>query len=361
MNRSASTWTSRLGSLAVLVVFGSPALAADADQLILDRGEQIYVQSCQSCHGDQGRGVEDHYADPLVGDLTVGGLSELITETMPEEDPELCVGDDAEAVAQYIHHTFYSEAARVRNRPPRVSLARLTGEQLRQSLADLYGHFQGDSWVESRRGVEADYFDGSRWNKDKLRIERVDPVIDFDFGEESPGEGIEAEEFYINWSGSLKVDQSGRYEIILRSSLSCMLKFGAGDRELVNNHVQSEGKEEFRRTLNLTAGRTYPFSLEFIQRKRKTKQPPAKITLSWIPPGGVEEIIPNRFLIPAKLPSTFALQAKLPPDDRSYGYERGTAINQQWDQSTTDAAVEFAEFAASELVPTLSSPAPGRA
>lgn len=327
------------------------ARGTDSAEAMISRGEEIYRQSCLECHGENGEGVEEEYADPLIGDLTVGGLSELIAETMPEGDPEACVGEDAEAVAHYIHYSFYSDAAQVRNRPPRISLARLTGEQLRQSLADLYEHFESDVWIEEKRGVEANYFDGSRWSKEKLKIERIDPVIDFDFGKESPGEGIGAEAFYIQWSGSLKVDHSGRYEIVLRSTLSCMLKFGARDRELVNNHVQSEGKEEFRRSIYLTAGRLYPFTLEFIQRKRKTEQPPAKVSLSWIPPGGVEEIIPKRNLVPSGMPSTYSLQTKLPPDDRSYGYERGTSINRQWDTSTTEAAVEFAETAINELYP----------
>ena len=91
--------------------------AEDADESLLQRGEAIYRQACQHCHGETGQGVEDQYADPLAGDLAVGGLGELIAETMPEEDPQSCVGEDAEAVAFYIHETFYSEAARVRNRP----------------------------------------------------------------------------------------------------------------------------------------------------------------------------------------------------------------------------------------------------
>jgi hypothetical protein len=41
----------------------------------------------------------------------------------------------------------------------------------------------------------------------------------------------------------------------------------------------------------------------------------------------------------------------LPPDDRSYGYERGIAVSPEWDQSTTAAAVEFADVAFRELWP----------
>ncbi|MFK8114784.1 MAG: DUF1588 domain-containing protein [Rubripirellula sp.] len=347
---------------AVLAIGLGLGLAADArgeqaskDPLIA-KGQQIYRASCTRCHGEQGKGVEEFYADPLVGDLTIGELKQVIADTMPEEDPDTCVAEDAGAVAAYVHHAFYSEAAQVRNRPPRTTLSRLTGEQLRQSLADLYGRFEDDPWIQEKRGVKAVYFDGARWKKEKIRIERVDPIIDFDFGNEGPAPGekddkkkINPEDFYIQWSGSLKVERTGRYEIVLRSSCSCVMDFGANDRVLINNHVQSEGKDEFRRTLHLTAGRCYPFVIEFTQRKRKTEQPAAKVSLSWVPPGDSEEIIPPQNLIPDMMPPTFALQTKLPADDRSYGYERGTAINQSWDASTSAAAIEFGQFAANEL------------
>ncbi len=333
------------------IVLATTLVAAAAEDDILLRGEKIYRQACASCHGAQGEGVEGSYDDPLVGDATIGELTELITETMPEEDPDTCVGEDAASVAAYIHHAFYSEAARIRNRPPRVGLARLTGLQLRQSLADLYGHFDREPWSENRRGLEGTYFDGARWKKDKIRIERIDPVLEFDFGDDGPGEKINPQDFYIHWGGSLKVDHTGRYEIVLRSSCSTMFYFGNTRRVLVNNHVQSEGKTEFRRTLQLTAGRSYPIKIEFFQRKRKTEQPPAKVSLSWVPPGGVEEIIPSRNLIPTWMPPQFSVQAKLPPDDRSYGYQRGIAVNRQWDDSTTAAAIEFAQVAVDELWP----------
>ncbi|MEC8473322.1 MAG: DUF1588 domain-containing protein [Planctomycetota bacterium] len=321
-----------------------------AEETIIS-GQEIYSRQCASCHGEKGQGVNGKYESPLTGDLQIDELTDLITETMPEGNPAACQGEEAARVANYIRSSFYLESNNPTSNTVRRSLSRLTAEQLRQSIADLYGHFQGNSWTQDERGVAASYFAGSRWAKDKLQVERTDPVINFDFGRENPGSGVTKEEFLITWSGSLKVDQTGRYEIILRSSLSCTLKFGSNERVLVNNHVQSAGKEEFRRTLQLTGGRAYPFTLEFIQRKRKTEQPPAKVSLSWIPPLGVEEVIPQRHLIPNRLPATFSLQTKLPADDRSYGYERGTSINRQWDESTTRAALEFAEIAKTELYP----------
>ena len=317
----------------------------------LDLGARIYQKSCQSCHGETGQGSEDHYDRPLVGDLSVGNLTKLISQTMPENDADACVGEEAAAVAAYIHASFYGEAAQLRNRPPRVAMSRLTAEQLRQSIADLYGHFTKPPSTSDQRGVKAGYYNGTSRKSEARRIDRIDPVIDFDFGEKSPGGDIDPKNYLIEWEGSLKVDRSGRYEIVLRSSCSCIMKFGSDKRELVNNHVQSEGRDEFRRSMHLTAGRAYPFEIRFLQRKRKTKQPPARISLSWIPPGSVEEVIPTQNLIPEKLSDTFPLQAKLPPDDRSYGYDRGTSVNRQWDDSTTATAIEFAEVAIAELYP----------
>ncbi|MBU6174117.1 MAG: DUF1592 domain-containing protein, partial [Planctomycetes bacterium] len=58
-----------------------------------------------------------------------------------------------------------------------------------------------------------------------------------------------------------------------------------------------------------------------------------------------------RNLVPSSGPGVFALQSALPPDDRSYGFDRGIAVSRQWDDSTTSAAIEFAAIAAKELYP----------
>lgn len=317
----------------------------------LDRGRTIYAKQCLSCHGEGGRGETEGYSDPLVGDAAVGDLASLIADTMPEEDPDQCVGDDAQAVARFIHETFYSEAAQLRNRPAQQDLSRLTGTQVQQSLADLYQHFFGPSYRVKERGLSASYFDAGRWDKEKLKVERVDSVLDFDFGRGAPVEGVTPDEFYIHWSGSLRVEHTGRYEIVVESTCSMKLRFGHHDYVLIDNHVQSEGKTEFRRTLNLIGGRQYAIQIDFTQRKRKTEMPPAKFSLRWVPPGGTEMVIPPEYLIPSTQPSAFALQAKLPPDDRSYGYERGTRVDRQWEDAVTAAALEFGAVAGTELWP----------
>jgi cytochrome c553 len=346
----------RLLTLKVLCILTIPCIAQDPNSApsiatLLERGQKIYANQCASCHGERGEGVSGSYPDPLIGDSTISELTKTIDETMPEGEASECVADDARAVALYIHGAFYSEEAQRRLSPPKSSFSRLTAEQLRQSLADLYAKFDWRAGPSTERGVKGLYFAGDRWNKDHLKIERRDDTIQFDFGRESPGEGIEADSFYIYWEGALKVDRSGVYEIVMRSTCSFKMDFGKIGRLFIDNHVQSGDKTEFRERIYLVAGRSYPFKIDFIQRKRKTELPPAVVSLSWVPPGGVEEIIPKQNLLPSAGPGTFSLQAQLPPDDRTYGYERGISVNREWDQAVTSAAVEFADIVAKEIYP----------
>ncbi|MEM1225753.1 MAG: DUF1588 domain-containing protein [Planctomycetota bacterium] len=323
---------------------------------MLEAGRQIYVRQCAQCHGTQGGGNDQFYPDPLIGDASIGELIEIIDDTMPEEDPEDCVGDDASAVAAYIHHAFYSEAARLRNRPPRQSLQRLTGAQLRQSLMDIYGRFAGTAstrWevIRSQRGLKAFYEDGDRSKKDKQKMERIDPTIDFDFGLEGPGNGISGDQFRARWRGSLRVPETGRYQIVVRSRSSFVMTLGHDARELINNHVQSAGLVEFRRTRFLTSGRRYPIEIELHQRKRKTGAEPSDISLAWVRPGGVEEIVPACMLSPASVPDVLELNTVMPPDDNSYGFERGIRVDAAWDDAVTTAAIELANDLIDEAWP----------
>ena len=45
----------------------------------------------------------------------------------------------------------------------------------------------------------------------------VDPSVDFDFGEGSPAENINAEQFSIAWSGSIVARETGVHEFRVRT------------------------------------------------------------------------------------------------------------------------------------------------
>lgn len=346
--RKGPSWNF-VGSLIVGLAFTS--LASATDRSSSSAGEAIYAAQCATCHGSHGQGVAGSYERPLVGDLATHQLASLIERTMPEGEPERCVGEQAQAVAEYMQEAFYSEAAQLRSQPPRVVLSRLTVEQTRQSLADLYASFDWIPRVDGARGLTAEYFKSSNQAAENKVLERVDPAIQFNFGRQSPGLEMPADDFAIRWRGGLVVESSGSYEIIVRSSCSFVCNLGHYDRMFFDNHVQSGDKTEFRREIYLVSGRVYPFNLNFVQRKRTTELPPAAVSVSWIPPGGSEQIIPLENWAPDWFPPVFASQTQFPPDDRSYGFERGISVDRDWDESVTSAILEFASLAYSELWP----------
>ncbi len=71
--------------------------------------------------------------------------------------------------------------------------------------------------------------------------------------------------------------------------------------------------------------------------------------LEWKPPHGVAGPIPVKNLTPNHFPETLLLETAFPPDDRSLGWERGTAVSKAWDQAATDAALETAAYVTAHL------------
>src|SRR5882757_7801263 len=115
---------------------------AHAARAAENAGEHIYREQCARCHGKSGEGIEDKYPDPLAGDKSIAQLTKLIQETMPDDSDTKCSTEDSEQVAAFIYDTFYSADARVRNKPARIELSRLTVRQEQNVVADLVGSFR---------------------------------------------------------------------------------------------------------------------------------------------------------------------------------------------------------------------------
>ena len=323
-------------------------------------GEAIFRDQCARCHGPAGEGTEDYYSDRLAGDRSIEQLAAVIAETMPEDADEKLPPDDARIVAAYIYEAFYSADAQLRNKPARIALSRLTVRQYQNAVADLVGSFRSPSQWGSERGLRAQY-NPTRNFRDRNSVKRVDANVDFNWGEESPvPERIEAREFSVRWQGSLLAPDTGEYEFVVRSDHATRLWINDMDEPLIDAYVRATTDKEFRATTRLQGGRAYPIKLEFSKakqgvnddKKNKDKpKPPAKahISLLWTRPYHTEEVIPPRSLSPERNAELFVLRAPFPPDDRSVGYERGTAISKAWDEATTEAAIEVAGYVATHL------------
>ncbi|MFH5806416.1 DUF1588 domain-containing protein [Alienimonas sp. DA493] len=325
-----------------------------------DRGAELFARVCADCHGERGEGVEFLYEMPLHGDLSVDQLTDLIARTMPEGDPGSVVGEDAAAVAAFAYDAFYSRAAQLRNAPPRVELSRLTGSQYRRSIAALGSAFAGHRNIsaDGPHGLETQYrARRGPWDK-RLAFKRTEPVIDVDLGdgvpqanegdETGPSNGKLAEEgFEISWEGALLPPVTGQYKFAVECSHQ--VEFDLNGTRLVNVRVRSGDQTRYECEAFLLGGQPVPLRMRVEKRlgKEFDKDAP-KIDffarLSWTPPHRTETVLPARYLVPGWTPQTLLVSAPFPPDDRSVGYERGSAVSAAWDEATSEAAFEVADL-----------------
>jgi mono/diheme cytochrome c family protein len=353
----ASGGTALLVALALPGATSSPKRAKTVAAKAPLSGAQVFGQMCARCHGANGGGSAT-YPRALIGSQTVAQLTRYITESMPP-GPKQCPAAASPKVAAYIYDAFYSPIAQERNRPARVALSRLTVPQLRNTLTDLIGSFRGPAPAATDHGLSAEYFKAKRFSGEDRILQRVDPQVQFDFGPNAPeGDTFDPHQFSIRWSGSVVAPDTGEYEFVLHSEHAVRLWVNDLQKPLIDASVRSSNTTEFRETLYLIGGRSYPLRLEFSKStqgvddtaKQKTKpSAPASVALSWKRPHQSDEPIPTRCLLPASGPEAFVLTTPFPPDDRSLGYERGNSISKDWDDATTAAALETAAYVGRHL------------
>jgi Protein of unknown function (DUF1592)/Protein of unknown function (DUF1588)/PA14 domain/Protein of unknown function (DUF1595)/Protein of unknown function (DUF1585)/Cytochrome C oxidase, cbb3-type, subunit III len=345
-----------LAAALILCLYSSSSPAADAPT-----GDRIYKEQCARCHGKSGEGTDDNYPDPLEGDKSVAQLTKLIHETMPDDADIKTSADDSVTVAEYIYNTFYSPEARVRNKPARIELSRLTVRQYQNAVADLLGSFLPPSAWGTERGLHAEYYQSQfPGDEKKKHFGRNDPQVDFDFGDASPDpKQLEADEFSAIWKGAVLAPDTGEYEFVIRTKHAARLYVNGFETALIDAWVKSGDDPEHRATIRLLGGRAYPIMLQFSKANQGVKnkknheshKPPSKafVSLAWKRPNHTVEIIPARSLSTSNWPESFVVQTRFPPDDRSVGYERGTSISKAWDEATTDGALEAAGYVAANL------------
>lgn len=327
-------------------------------------GQQLYKSNCARCHGATGEGTQKA-PQPLAGDKGVKRLALVIDHTMPEDDPDKLDRAESTRVAEYIHDAFYSPVAQARLNPPRVELSRLTVKQYRNSVADLVGGFRPSGKVDdAKHGLRGEYFNARNFQNNKRLIDRTDSEVDFDFGTTGPAPGenmkgsFDPHQFSIRWEGSVLAPESGTYEFVVKTEHALRLWVNDARKPLIDGWVKSGSDTEFRASLPLLAGRAYTVRLEFSKAKqgvddtKKNPNPPAKkasIALLWKRPHAADEIIPARHLRPARSPEVMVVEAAFPPDDRSFGWERGTTVSKEWEAATTEGAIEVATYVTARL------------
>lgn len=373
-----------------------PIAKSDSD------GATTYRNRCAECHGDKGQGVKDKYDEPLIGNKTLAALTRYITRTMPEGEEGTCVGKEAEGVAGYIFESFYSQAAQLRNAPVTIGLARLTAQQYQQSVADLVNRVRGgfsfpntkdhglkgeyrgkkiavkepeppatptpapavatpvpaapaagvvdkaivDKEIEKNKAKEketeiakAKERERAKRKAESHRFDRIDGRVSFQFGAGAPDPAMQTEEFSASWRGSIVPTDTGWHDFIIRTENGARLFVNDNENPLIDAWVSAGATvREEKGRIYLLEGRAYPISLDFFKFRDKT----ASIELLWKPPHGMREIIPAHAMRPQGTRDTLLVTVNFPADDSSEGYASGKTISKEWDQATTQGALQMA-------------------
>jgi cytochrome c553 len=322
------------------------------------RGAAVYKERCASCHGSQGEGVKDEFANPLIGDRSLNELSKYIDDTMPKDEADSLNAEDSAAVAAYIYDAFYSPTAQFRNKPARVELARLTVRQYRHLVSDVVNEFRGWGEYNDERGIKGEYPEFLKPRVGDRPENKIEPGIDHVFNPPKDLKPLTEEElkeakknpmkdrrpgdsFRASFRGGIIVPTDGEYEFIAETENGVKLFVNDPKTPVIDAAVRSGNETVHKGSAYLLGGRAYYFVVEFNKSKAENT---ASIKVKWKRPGQEAELIPTQYLWPQQPPERLVITTPFPPDDRSMGYERGSAINKEWDEATTSAAFEAAEW-----------------
>ncbi|MBK1828961.1 PA14 domain-containing protein [Haloferula rosea] len=180
--------------------------------------------------------------------------------------------------------------ARSGNLPARRSFVPLVHEWVTWAAGDEVDLNLDSAWSprvavgESRGGLRASYV---KAKGKQVAVERVDPAIDFDWGDQSPARNLPRDQFSVEWRGRLVAPVTGTYRFEVEVDDDFEMVLGDAGRKRVS--LGRHGLGEFK----LEAGEPVPFSARYREESGE-----AFVRLFWIPPGGVRSLVPGTAFLP---------------------------------------------------------------
>ncbi|SFW79785.1 PA14 domain-containing protein [Chitinophaga sancti] len=156
--------------------------------------------------------------------------------------------------------------------------------------------------VGNGNGLTGNYYNGM--NFDTLKFSRIDPTINFDWGEGAAAPGLTIDHTSIRWTGKIEPRYTGTYTFYITSDNGRRLWI---NNQLVIDKWINDWDIEYSGTIALTAGQQYDFKMEYFEDYGG-----ANAKLSWSSDAQVKEIIPVNQLYTTGL-SSIARVAALQP------------------------------------------------
>lgn len=140
--------------------------------------------------------------------------------------------------------------------------------------------------VGNGNGLTGNYYNGA--NFEAFVFSRVDPKIDFDWGEGSPGTGINNDGYTVRWTGKVEPRYSGQYTFYITSDNGRRLWI---NDQLIIDKWLNDWDIEYSGTITLTAGQQYDIKMEYFENNGG-----ANAKLSWSSASQGKELIPKNQL-----------------------------------------------------------------
>ncbi|NHC15411.1 PA14 domain-containing protein [Motilibacter deserti] len=138
------------------------------------------------------------------------------------------------------------------------------------------------------RGLRASYF--STPDLSGPSVDRVDPVVDFDWGLSAPAPGTPEDRFSVRWTGLVIARHTELYTFTTTSDDGVRLWV---DERLVIDQWHVQGPTAYSGTILLSAGDSYSVRLEYFEHTAG-----ATAQLRWSSASQPEEVVPADRLVP---------------------------------------------------------------
>lgn len=118
-----------------------------------------------------------------------------------------------------------------------------SGKRIDQGAYDEYQH----NAIEG--GLLAEYYDNSNFTS--LKLVRIDPRINFDWGSSTPDASLGVDTFSVRWQGQIKIDYAQSYTFYITTDDGSRVWI---DNQLIIDKWYDQGPTEHQATINLTPG-----------------------------------------------------------------------------------------------------------
>jgi hypothetical protein len=141
-------------------------------------------------------------------------------------------------------------------------------------------------------GLRGEYFAGRSYDVGRIALTRVDPGVDFAWGDGAPDPGLPVDGFQVRWYGFLQPPESAAYTFHTRSDDG--VRLWVDERPLIDDWTDHLPMDDTApAALMLAAGVPVPIKLDYYEGLRS-----ASIELRWSRPGQADALVPASVLSP---------------------------------------------------------------